>query len=74
VNQLARVGRRSYPLRKILYSKTYNRGELCLGLHDYLECGHVIPQAQDIYGFYYPKERRCHKCSKGKERDFELKN
>jgi hypothetical protein len=32
---------------------------------DKLECGHVLPIAQDIYGPRFPQRRRCRKCRDG---------
>lgn len=60
---MARTNRRSYPLRKILFREY---------IHDYLECGHKLPIPSDIIGTYYPERRRCHKCAKEKEPDFDV--
>ena len=60
---MSKINRRSYPLRRILYTDVVHNE----GIFDYLECGHKLPPAQDIYGTYHPKNRRCHKCAKEKE-------
>lgn len=65
-----KLGRRSHPLRKVS-ARQFDYGDF--GYHgqiDMLECGHIIPTPQDIAGNYYPEKRRCHKCTKGKDQDF----
>lgn len=56
-----RTNRNKYPLRKVVDSKDYK---------DFLECGHILPLAQDIYSNRYPVRRRCHKCAKDYPKDF----
>lgn len=65
---MSRVGRRAYPLRKVIQRAGWNIGGVIVSA-DYLECGHVLPVTQDIIGEYYPERRRCHKCAKNKPKE-----
>lgn len=72
---MGRVGKnmpdkRSYPLRKVVER---GRNDAWDFSKDYLECGHILPTPVDIIGERYPEKRRCHKCAKGKEPDFDVK-
>lgn len=60
---MAKTNRRTYPLRKVILREC---------LYDYLECGHKLHTPSDIIGLYYPAKRRCQRCAKGKEQDFEI--
>lgn len=62
-----RIGKRAYPLRKIvkenvpgeIEGEKYNRLNL-------LECGHFVFRSSDIYGETCPTSQRCRQCSKTK--------
>lgn len=58
---MPRSDRRSYPLKNVIKEE---------GIYAYLECGHKIVTPQDIAGHYNASKRRCHKCAKGKDKDF----
>jgi len=56
----------SYPLRKVI-NRSFVESK---GKKDFLECGHMLSTPVDIIGEYFPEKRRCHKCAKGKPKDF----
>lgn len=55
------------PLRKIVREEKSETGLW----RDVLECGHLVAQAEDIYGKRHPMRRRCKKCASGKSVDME---
>lgn len=64
----------SGPLRKIVgYVKESighhdTLGEMFIDREE-LECGHIIPIKQDMFGETNATRRRCRKCGEGKESD-----
>lgn len=58
-----RIGKRSYPLRKIVLENVpgiingnpVNRTNL-------LECGHFVYRSSDMYGETSPQSQRCRQC------------
>lgn len=58
-----RIGKRAYPLRKIVQRNV--EGEY-FGVHfnrlHLLECGHMMPPVSDIYGETATNSMRCRMC------------
>lgn len=54
------------PLRKVERQVMYDvLGNGTPIVQDLLECGHLLPPAEDIYGVRWPARRRCCKCRLG---------